>query len=294
MDFTQLECFVRAYERENFSQAAADLYLAQTSLTYRIASLEKELGCPLFVRSRRGAIPTESAHAVYEDARALLERRDLLVEHAQLSYGERSRTVRVGFNRYPNVPAFFEAIEAFRGLFPDVEVETDFTYLEDPGAALENGTHDVVFLLDYEGRDYAPLTFVQLGALDFYVTMAETSPLCARSELTMADLAGQTVFVLKQLVNTAFQVPTVEELRACGARVDDSMTDNELLLLAIQVGRGVSVYPSMSCAARAGFARRPLSDCAPLRFGLLYSEERISPTTVRFIDRVVGEMAALQ
>lgn len=293
MDFTQLECFVRAYERENFSQAAADLYLAQTSLTYRIASLEKELGCPLFLRSRRGAIPTEAAHAVYEDARALLERRDLLMEHAQLSHDERSRIVRVGFNRYPNVPAFFEVIERYRGTFPDVAVETDFTYLEEPELALENGTHDVVFLLDYEARDYAPLTFVQLGTLNYYVTMADTSPLSARSELVMADLAGQTVFVLKQLVNTAFQVPSVEELRACGARVDDSMTDNELLLLAIQVGRGVSVYPSASCAARAGFARRLLADCAPLRFGLLFAEERISSTTRRFIDRVAGDMASL-
>lgn len=291
MDFVQLECFVRAYECGSFSQAASELYLAQTSFTYRISSLEKELGCPLFVRSKRGVVPTEMARAIYEDAIALVKGRNRMVERAKTLSGRSARNVRVGFNRYPNVAAFFEAIDTYGALHPGVVVETDFAYLDDPVLALEKGSHDVVFLLDYEDRSYAPLSFIPLGELRYHVTMSAMSPLANLDALTLEDLRGQTVFVLKSLVDTVYLVPSVEELRACGAHVDDTMVDNELLLLAIQVGRGVSVYPAASREIRAGFARRPLLDCAPLRYGLLFAGDRISPSTRGFINHVVETIA---
>lgn len=286
MDFVQLECFVRAYECGSFSQAAAELYLAQTSFTYRISSLEKELGCPLFVRSKRGVVPTELARAIYEDAVALVNGRIHMLERAKALCGRDARDVRVGFNRYPSVATFFEAIDAYRSLHPDVAIETDFAYLDDPVLALEKGTHDVVFLLDYEERNYAPLNFIPLGELRYHVTMSDVSPLASFDELTLKDLRGQTVFVPKPLVDTVYMVPSVDELRACGVCVDDTMVDNELLLLAIQVGRGVGIYPAASQEIRAGFARRPLVDCAPLRYGLLFAGDRISPATLGLINHV--------
>ena len=290
MDFAQLSCFVRAYECGNFSQAAADLYLAQTSLTYRIASLEKELGCELFVRTKRGVVPTEAARAAYGEAVALIQGEGRLREAAYTAAEKRRALVRVGFNRYPGIPSFFEAVDRYRAAHPDIAVETDFTDLENPSAALEAGTHDVVLLLDYEGRSYTPQTFEPLGELRYHVTMASGHPLGARPELGLEDLRGQTVYVLKPLVNSAFQVPSVEELRRCGAVVDDTLTDNELLLLAIRRGSGVSVYPSLGTAAQEGYARRPLVDCPPLPYGLLFAEDRLTPAARGFIGCVKAAM----
>lgn len=291
MDFAQLACFVRAYECGNFSQAAADLYLAQTSLTYRIASLEKELGCELFVRTKRGVVPTDAARAAYDEAVLLIQGEARLRGAACTAAEKRRALVRVGFNRYPGIPSFFEAVDRYRTAHPDVAVETDFTYLENPSAALEAGTHDVVLLLDYEGRSYAPQTFEPLGELRYHVTMASGHPLGAHQELELKDLRGQTVYVLKPLVNSAFQVPSVDELRRYGAVVDDSLTDNELLLLAIRQGSGVSVYPSLGTAVQEGYARRPLADCSPLPYGLLFSEDRLTPAAREFIGCVKAAMA---
>lgn len=294
MDTTQLECFVRAYERESFSQAAADLYLAQTSLTYRIASLEKELGCELFVRSKRGVAPTEAARAAYGEAKALLEGAARLTERACAAADRRAHLIRVGFNRYPSVPTFFDAIDRYRAAHPDTAVETDFAYLDDPVGAIETATHDVVFLLDYEGyggRPDAALTFMPLGELHYHVTMAPNHPLAQRDHLTLADLKGHTVFVLKTLVNTAFAVPSPDELRRCGAVVDDSLLDNDLLLLAIRRAEGVSIYPALLGSDPAGFARRPLVDCPPLRYGLLFAENHLTPAARAFVDCVTQAMA---
>lgn len=291
VDFSQLECFVRAYELGSFSKAAAELYLAQTSFTYRITSLERELGCRLFARSKRGVVPTDAARTVYEDALALLDQRRRLVEHLRAGTKQGGRAIRVGFNRYPNTQAFFSAIERFRAAHPDLRVETDFEYLDDPASALEAGTHDVVLVFDYEGRSYGgPLKFVELGSTPYYVTMSATHPLANRSALELADLSGQTLLTLKRFVSTPFQVPSVEEARRVGITIDATIGDNESLLLAIRTGTGIGVYPMPGPDSPPGFARRPLLGYPPLRYGLLFARKGLTPEVRELVDLAVQTM----
>ncbi len=295
MDLYQLKCFVRAYDCGSFSQAAEELFLAQTSLTYRIASLEKELGCRLFVRSKRGVAPTAAARAAYADAVEMLSCQERLLEHVRSADDRACRTIRVGFNRYPNVNAFFEAAQRYRALRPDFDMSADFSYLEDPCAALEAGTHDVVLLFDYD-RVYeqydenSRFKFVLLGEAPFSVIMAQTSPLAELESITLDDLAGQTVVSPKQFAYTKFQVPSAEELRRRGIGFDASYADNESLMLAIKLGRGVGIYPASGMTSHDGMVRRLLSDCPPLRFGLLHLEGGESGVVDDFVASVADYM----
>lgn len=51
MTVIQLECFLEVARLENFSQAAANLYLSQPTLSRHIQALESELHTPLFLRT---------------------------------------------------------------------------------------------------------------------------------------------------------------------------------------------------------------------------------------------------
>lgn len=290
MDFQQLECFVRAYNRGSFTAAANELYLAPTSFAYRIVSLEKELGVLLFARSKRGVEPTDAARAIYEDAQALLKSHRILVTHARTTRDRSASTVHVGFNRYPNVSAFFSAIEAWRSSQPQVGVEVDFAYLDDPVHAVTTGTHDVVFLFDYARIDYAPLRFLALGELPYSAVMANTHPLAGKETLAIADFAGQTFLSLKQIASTIFQVPSIEELRRAGAVIDFSSSDDSLLILAVKSGRGISAYPAETTAPSEGLVRRRIVDCPPLRYGLLFSPKRMDEDVRAFVDAVAAYM----
>ena len=50
MNFQNISYFLQVAEKRSFSQAAEALYITQQTLSASIAALEKELGCPLFVR----------------------------------------------------------------------------------------------------------------------------------------------------------------------------------------------------------------------------------------------------
>jgi len=54
MRLRQIEYFLAVAEAGSITQAAANLYLAQPSLSYQITTLEKELGGQLFERLPRG------------------------------------------------------------------------------------------------------------------------------------------------------------------------------------------------------------------------------------------------
>ena len=53
MDIKKMQAFVTLCEVGNFSKAAEKLYLAQSSLSAQIKSLEDELHCRLLIRNAR-------------------------------------------------------------------------------------------------------------------------------------------------------------------------------------------------------------------------------------------------
>ncbi len=67
MEISQIRYFLSVYESGSISQSADHLGMAQPALSQSIARLEKKLGVALFVRSRRGAAPTDAAHLIYDD-----------------------------------------------------------------------------------------------------------------------------------------------------------------------------------------------------------------------------------
>src|SRR5919106_1049454 len=68
MTLQQLRYFLAAAEHGSFSAAAAELLMAQPSLSDQIRKLEAELGVPLFARVGRGLALTEVADAIREGA----------------------------------------------------------------------------------------------------------------------------------------------------------------------------------------------------------------------------------
>jgi DNA-binding transcriptional LysR family regulator len=85
----QLRCFLATFEHGSFTAAAAELGLAQPSLSEQVRLLEQGLNAPLFDRVGRGLVPTEAARAlrphaeraltaVTEASRAVASVRDVL------------------------------------------------------------------------------------------------------------------------------------------------------------------------------------------------------------------------
>jgi DNA-binding transcriptional LysR family regulator len=72
MRLRQIEYFVAVVEAGSITQAAANLYLAQPSLSHQITTLEKELGGALFERLPRGLRLTPAGRAFFVEAKRIV------------------------------------------------------------------------------------------------------------------------------------------------------------------------------------------------------------------------------
>src|SRR5437899_6090847 len=72
MEIDQVETFVAIIRRGGFTRAASSLHLSQPAVSRRLDLLERELGRPLFDRTRGGARLTEAGQAFLPHAEALL------------------------------------------------------------------------------------------------------------------------------------------------------------------------------------------------------------------------------
>ena len=129
MNFQSIQYFLQVARKRSFSQAAEELFITQQTLSASIASLEKELGCKLFVRH----IPLELTYGgelFLQYARAFQQNYDRMErDFAEIGAGIRGRLrVGVAVNRgrllMPKVihafhethPAIADFSEDFRGI----------------------------------------------------------------------------------------------------------------------------------------------------------------------------------
>lgn len=116
----QLRAFVAVVEAGSFSGAARQLGRAQSVVSYAVASLEAQLGMPLFERGRRRPQLTAAGEVVLADARRL----DMLMGQLQAKTAglrggveaELSLAVDVMFP----LPKLVEGMQAFAEAFPTV------------------------------------------------------------------------------------------------------------------------------------------------------------------------------
>jgi DNA-binding transcriptional LysR family regulator len=78
MDIQDLRVFISVYDARNLLHASDALNRDPSTVSWRIARLEREIGSPLFVRLPQGVRPTEKADALYRVAlRALAAMEDV-------------------------------------------------------------------------------------------------------------------------------------------------------------------------------------------------------------------------
>ena len=83
MEIRQLKYFLRVAETLNFSQAARELFITQSTLSQQILHLEQELSQQLFVRNSHEVILTEAGEMLLPMARDSVYMVDNCVQRIQ-------------------------------------------------------------------------------------------------------------------------------------------------------------------------------------------------------------------
>lgn len=122
MDLFSLRYFVAVARTGSFSRAAHELYRTQPAVSLQVRKLEKELGLPLFDRSRRSPTLTVAGQALLAGSRDLLERLEALPGLVASAEAEPGGSLTVASNLSLITHFLPSAIRAFHRRFPRVKM----------------------------------------------------------------------------------------------------------------------------------------------------------------------------
>ncbi|RLB41253.1 MAG: LysR family transcriptional regulator [Deltaproteobacteria bacterium] len=121
-DLRQLEIFCKVVELKSFSRAAEAVYLAQASVSERIATLEAMVGAKLLDRLGRTVVPTAAGEMLYKHALSLLELKRKVCLEMEDFLGIKRGEIRVGGSTIPGEYILPRIIGKFHREFPGISV----------------------------------------------------------------------------------------------------------------------------------------------------------------------------
>ncbi|WP_170289724.1 LysR family transcriptional regulator [Cytobacillus depressus] len=107
----------------SISAAAERLHVSQPSISQGISSLEVELGIKLFIRSKVGALPTESGKSVIFKAQEILNKVEELQEIANTEYSLLKGRLSIAAIAGISTSILPKTLVSFKKKYPGIELE---------------------------------------------------------------------------------------------------------------------------------------------------------------------------
>jgi len=159
MTFVQLQQLLEIHKTGSISQAAQNLFISQPSISLTLKSLEEELGFPIFLRTRKGLIPTLQGINVIDHAARICESYRLLTTPEP----QKSTTLRISSVSFPPIHnSFLRLVEENRS-----RRDISFSLTQETGSAdlLLNFTLEISFVLILDSRCLSFLDDIQKKGL---------------------------------------------------------------------------------------------------------------------------------
>ncbi|WP_030622703.1 LysR family transcriptional regulator [Streptomyces sclerotialus] len=197
MDTRLLQTFTALARAGSFTGAAAELQLAQSTVTVQIKALEKTLGTRLFDRLARGALLTDAGRRMLTLAEEVLEAESRLLA-AATEDGPVTGTVRVGAGETLCSAHLPTVIAALRSHHPEIEVHLQPCSTASAIEGLRAGGLDCALLLEEE-IDHPEITAERIADQPLVLLCAPSHPLAGREKpATWQELARENFFLHEQ------------------------------------------------------------------------------------------------
>lgn len=293
MDIEAVRTFVAVADGGRFQAAADDLGVTQQAVSKRVATLERSLGVPLFVRSGRGVHLSAHGRSFIPHARELLR----VATDAIGSLRQAHRAFRVDVLNTRIAPA--TALHAFHQMHPDVELDivTRADVSTDAAvSAVMEGSLDATFrVIGAACRLPPPIHAARVIDERHQLLVGPKHPLAGATSLTLADLGAHRVWMPGLRSDTDWGVYYRELSSTFGIRVDTigpGFGDDVLLEelagsgeLATLIGAGSRYLWPESYDLR----RIPIVDPAPVYpHSVVWRGDNEHPALTAFIDYLRG------
>jgi LysR family transcriptional regulator for metE and metH len=242
LEFRHMETLLALAECGSLSKAAERLCLTQSALSHQLKALESHYGAALVEKNIRPLRFTAIGQRLLTLARQVLP---LVAEAgrdvARLAQGH-AGPLRVTVQCHNCFDWLMPAMDSYRSLWPEVELDIISGFVVDPLPLLERGEAELAVIHD-RPPPHPHVTFSPLFRYQSVALMSPRHPLAAKSWLEARDFAEETLIT--------YPVPDemLDVMKHCliPAGVNPRRRTAELTVAILQLvasGRGIAALPS--------------------------------------------------
>ena len=259
MDLFQLETFLMVAREGSFSRAAKKLYRTQPAISQTVRKLEEEIGEPLFDRSSREGILTDSGKVLLEYAEKLLNMRgealDALQELKEMNKGKLS----IAANEFTCL-YLLPVLNDFRRIHPMVKVTIERSLASRiPDELLSHSVE--MGVLTFKPEEGLRSIVVYRDELAFVVP--PNHPLANSGEVSIKQLGAE--YFVAHHVPSPYRAKVLEtfQRKKVPLHMDVELPTIEAIKKFVAMGNGVALIPEISVEselARGELVRIPVRE----------------------------------
>ena len=293
MTLEQLNYFLETAKCLNFTRAAENLYVHQTTLSRSIASLEEEIGAPLFFRLKHTLQLTSTGIL-------LCDRGHKLMDYYDAMRAEIANSVRQvkGHLSFISLPIYFQLLSApckqYAEKFPNVDISVDvvpLTKADDVITNVADRSSDIGLAFSNHLVNWNPeLDYFILGSERPALIVNKDNPLADFDSVELSQLHDSEIFI-RSNTNNSTSYAFHELVQSDNNLIFCEYPNYENILLKLTGQKQVALMPS--CLAVANTACVANCKCvllknAPLDFQviLLWRKDNPNPSIKSFIKMV--------
>lgn len=249
MTSRQIECFLVAADKLNFTTASEILFLSQSNMSRNISSLEEELGMKLFERQKNKVLLTEQGLIMYEAFSQMNKYISSRVALAKNGSNTEEGKLTFGFLYYMDLDSFItDYLNHFREKHPRIEVELISLPVKPLAHILESGEADIIISHDFSSNSTNNIFSYELGTSPLYCVYSDNHPLAHKKNLSITDFQNQKFYLSETIAST--DITHMVHKFAAYYHLDNykiKSVSYDTSLLNVGLGNGITVTDKISC-----------------------------------------------
>ncbi len=234
----QLRTFIAIAKAGSFTRAAEYAYITKQPMFKQISTLEDEVGCPLFIRSKAGAELTDAGKIFLKGAEKILkEREKLITECRRLTHNE---VIRIGSVEHQVI---LDPVNVrFGQLYPEVRIQRIVHPNHSGEFRVANDIMDVgETFRKAASEDPYPFVYTPLTKIPYYAAMSKDHPLAGKKSVSLNQLRLFPVHYSSLMMEQEYAEKLQESFRGKEEKLTDRMDVDSQVEAAFQCAHGAYI-----------------------------------------------------
>ena len=194
IDIEGLKIFVMAASCLNFTKAAQLLFTTQSTVSRRIAQIEKDVGAKLFMRTSMGIALTKPGEKFLEEARRIIAQIDELpLKLSKCDHSSMSGKVRIAHYGLSDIAMIFDVIAETKLRAPDIIIEGYERLYAPQVEGLLRNEFDIIIGIDSEIPPLENIEVQRLQRAELHAVVTREHRLAQKREISIRDLEGESL-----------------------------------------------------------------------------------------------------